>query len=161
MDFENLTSEDLIKKPPKAVKKKATKPTGVPFKIGTSIVYLREDGVYSPNPNEKGKSIELDFPETVEGILELQQLYPNIITGIVPPLYSIFKSAIDGKLQPYVAVGDRVKYVKAIYMPSGVTINDEFTVTNVELSSLGNMSVFVAALDNGDTTVLTNFLKKV
>lgn len=153
MDFENLTSEDLIKKPPKAVNGKKHIHTGVRIKVNNVYVYIKEKGLVGVR--------DTDDVWSLEELLSFQLKEPNGISSFQPPLYSIFKSAIDGKLQPYVAVGDRVRYVKAIYMPSGTTMNDEFTVTNVELSSLGNMSVFVAALDNGDTTVLTNFLKKV
>lgn len=152
MDFENLTSEDLIKKPPKAVKKKKVVHTGIAIKIGNVTLYYPKPEVVPELGIVEGMSLE--------GLLQLQNEEGIVPTSVDPPMYSIFKT-VDGKLQTYVAVGDRVRYAKAIYMPSGVVMTDEFTVTNVELSSLGNMSVFVAALDNGDTTVLTNFLKKV
>lgn len=151
MDFENLTSEDLIKKPPKKVVSQQ-KHTGIRIKMNNVNVYLAKKGL---NDIE-----ESDIVMTIEELIDAQRRIPGFIRSIKPKMYSLFMTR-EGILQPYVAVGDRVKYAKAIYMPTGTTMEDTFTVTKVEMSSLGNMSVFVASLDNGDATVLTNFLKKV
>lgn len=154
MEFKNISSEELIKRPPKKAKEKVKVHTGLRITIGNVHIYINKNDVKGVVISEKTL--------TIERLVQNQKLHEGYIRSIDPPMYSAFQSSVSGILEPYVKEGDRVVYKKAAFMPDlRGDIKQVHTVTKVELSSLGNMSVFAAALDNGDTSILTNFLKKV
>lgn len=144
-----LTFEELSNRPPKKVGKK-TLHTGIPVKVNNVTVYFKDDS-------------EETFPEsmTLEELLDIDQRKPGIVASVSPNLYSVFQSSVNKTLEPYVKVGDTVVFAKKIYMPVGKDIKDQYTVLEVELASIGSMSVFVAKLSDGTSSVLTNFLKVV
>lgn len=144
MEFENLNNENVTKTPSK------TKVLSVPIQLGNVTVYFKAD------PEEN-----FDLITTLDDVLSLDKKKPGLLRTVKPPLYSVFQGTNDKTLEPYVAVGDKVKYRKQIYAPDECDINTEFEVISVELVSLGSMSVFSARLNNGEHSILTNFLKKV
>ena len=144
MEFENVQNEKVNKTPSKK------KELSIPIELGNVTVYFNND------PEE-----DFSIISTLDDVLALDTKKPGLIKAVKPPLYSVFHGANNKTLEPYVVVGDKVKYRKQIYAPAECDIDTEFEVISVELVSLGNMSVFSARLNNGEHSILTNFLKKV
>lgn len=143
MEFENLKNEE--NKPVSKEKQNNLEE----IVINNVSIFLNSD------PDE-------DFTKilTIEDLLKLDKKKPGIIINIEPKLYSAFKSSVNGVLEPYVAKGDKVRYKKEKLASSTQDWETIHTVEEVELSSIGSMSIFNARLSNGEIC-LTNYLKKV
>ena len=109
--------------------------------------------------DEEDTEENYDNVSTLEDVLALDRKKPNILLGVVPPLFSAFVPVGEPiNIQTYVNKGDSVVYRKKEFSP--IKENPALLVDNVVIKSLGNMSVIIAEFSNGDFS-LTNLLKKV
>lgn len=147
MEFENLINNEEIKH---NIPKKGNTKGKASIILGNVTILFNDD-------------VEEDFDNitSLNDLLILDRKKPGIIYAMKPALYSAFQSTVNKTLEPYVNKGDKVKYADKRYVPSFADIEDEVEVTDVELVSIGSMSVFAAKLSNGDHSVLTHYLTKV
>ena len=109
--------------------------------------------------DEEDTEENYDNVTTLEDVLALDRKKPNILLGVIPPLFSAFVPVGEPiNIQTYVSKGDSVVYRKKEFSP--IKENPTLLVTNLLVKSLGTMSVIIAEFDNGDYS-LTNLLKKV
>ena len=107
--------------------------------------------------------VHLKLPKritTLGELLKLSKEEPTSIKFMKPALYSAFKSTVDDSIESYVSVGDTVKYRKSMHIPAGEEEGLTHTVTEIELSAIGSMTVITARLTNGDMC-LSNYLVKL
>lgn len=93
----------------------------------------------------KDKEEDYSKLKTLEDILEFDKRKPNNIIGFEPAIYYEFIDKRKGKLNFYVKVGDVVK-VKEKFKPKNAP--PRRTVVDLYLSSLKDMTVIVAKLDD-------------
>lgn len=141
MKFENLNNEEK-----NVVSKK--KPKDVTTKINGVTVFFNAD-----------EEDDVENIKTFQDLLKFDKKKPGAITRFSPKLYSIFTSKVNKTIETYVNKGDTVKYASPAYVPIRNNIDEQFTVKDITLNSLGSMSVLVAELSNGDIIIPNKLIK--
>ena len=122
-----------------------------PDKKSTKQVNNRELGIEIPvHKNAKviiNKKLDISFDTKLQllRVLEIDKEYPDSILGFNPPLFKEFITK-TGEINTHVYIGQAVK----LKLKFKKDINEKQVVKDLYFTSLNNMTVIIAKLENGN-----------